>query len=339
MRWGLIGASTIADEWMIDAIRANGGEVVALASGAHEHAAQMAKKHDIAHVAKTANGPGVLDGLFAHNLDAVYISSVNDKHREQLQQAARHGCHVLCEKPLAVTLDDAKAMVAAAAEAGVCFATNHHLRFAATHQAIRAGIRAGHVGEVRSARVFHAVALPPHLQGWRIDNPAAGGGVVLDIVVHNCDLLAFLLGEYPRDVVSMSDAKTLGQGVEDECMSVWRYPSGVLAYTHESFVTPHAGHGIEIHGSEGSLIGETVMSQKPIGRVYLQRDGAREELAITPHNLYEAGIADFIKAIHSGGKPTCDGVAGTRSLAVALAVLESAAKAKVIEVDYGGFDA
>ena len=339
MRWGLIGASTIADEWMIAAIRANGGEVVALASGAQKHAAQLAKKHGIAHVVNAGGDGNGLADLFAHNLDAVYISSINDRHRDQLRQAAAAGCHVLCEKPLAVNLADAKAMIVAAAEAGVKFATNHHLRFAATHQAIRERIDRGDIGEPRSARVFHAVALPPHLQGWRIDNPAAGGGVVLDIAVHNCDLLAFLLGEYPRAVASMSDAKTLGQGVEDDCMSVWRYPSGVLAYTHESFVTPHAGHGVEVHGNEGSLIGEQVMSQKAIGRVFLQRDGEREEIPTTPRNLYEAGIADFVKAIKTGGKPSCDGVAGTRSLAVALAVLESAAEGKVVEVDYGGFDA
>jgi 1,5-anhydro-D-fructose reductase (1,5-anhydro-D-mannitol-forming) len=243
---------------------------------------------------------------------------------------------VLCEKPLAISLDDAKAMIKVCDENNVRFATNHHLRWAATHQAIRAAIEAGKIGEVRSARVFHAVYLPPHLQGWRIDNPAAGGGVVLDITVHNCDILAYLLGEYPQEVVSMTDHKLFGDLVEDEAMSVWRYPSGVLAYTHESFATPHAGHGIEIHGSEGSLFGESVMSQQPVGTVYLQRNGEREELAVNPHNLYQAGVADFIAAINEGRAPACDGIAGTRSLAVALAVLESAKSGNKVSVDYAG---
>lgn len=330
MRWGLVGASTIAAEWMIDAIRANGGEIIGVQSGSAEHGADYAQKHGIAY--STTDLAALLD----QKPDAIYISSVNDKHRAQLEAAASRGIHVLCEKPLAISLDDAKAMIKVCDENNVRFATNHHLRWAATHQAIRAAIEAGKIGEVRSARVFHAVYLPPHLQGWRIDNPAAGGGVVLDITVHNCDILAYLLGEYPQEVVSMTDHKLFGDLVEDEAMSVWRYPSGVLAYTHESFATPHAGHGIEIHGSEGSLFGESVMSQQPVGTVYLQRNGEREELAVNPHNLYQAGVADFVAAVNEGRAPACDGIAGTRSLAVALAVLESAKSGNKVSVDYAG---
>jgi 1,5-anhydro-D-fructose reductase (1,5-anhydro-D-mannitol-forming) len=330
MRWGLVGASTIAAEWMIDAIRANGGEIIGVQSGSEAHGAEYAQKHGIAYSTTE------VDALLDQQPDAIYISSVNDKHRAQLEAAANRGIHVLCEKPLATSLDDAKAMIEVCDANSVRFATNHHLRWAATHQAIRAAIAAGHIGEVRSARVFHAVYLPPHLQGWRIDNPAAGGGVVLDITVHNCDILAYLLGEYPQEVVSMTDHKLFGDLVEDEAMSVWRYPSGVLAYTHESFATPHAGHGIEIHGSEGSLIGDSVMSQQPVGKVYLQRNGERQELSVDPHNLYQAGVADFVAAVKEGRAPACDGVAGTRSLAVALAVLESAKSGTKVSVDYAG---
>lgn len=330
MRWGLVGASTIAAEWMIDAIRANDGEIIGVQSGSAKHGAAYAEKHSIAFSTTE------LEALLDQKPDAIYISSVNDKHRAQLEAAASRGIHVLCEKPLAISLDDAKAMIKVCDENNVRFATNHHLRWAATHQAIRAAIEAGKIGEVGSARVFHAVYLPPHLQGWRIDNPAAGGGVVLDITVHNCDILAYLLGEYPQEVVSMTDHKLFGDLVEDEAMSVWRYPSGVLAYTHESFATPHAGHGIEIHGSEGSLFGESVMSQQPVGTVYLQRNGQREELAVNPHNLYQAGVADFVAAVNEGRAPACDGIAGTRSLAVALAVLESAKSGNKVSVDYAG---
>lgn len=330
MRWGLVGASTIAAEWMIDAIRSNGGEIIGVQSGSEAHGAEYAQKHGVAYSTTE------VDALLDLQPDAIYISSVNDKHRAQLEAAAKRGIHVLCEKPLATSLDDAKAMIEVCDANSVRFATNHHLRWAATHQAIRAAIAAGHIGEVRSARVFHAVYLPSHLQGWRIDNPAAGGGVVLDITVHNCDILAYLLGEYPQEVVSMTDHKLFGDLVEDEAMSVWRYPSGVLAYTHESFATPHAGHGIEIHGSEGSLIGDSVMSQQPVGKVYLQRNGERKELSVDPHHLYQAGVADFVAAVTEGRAPACDGVAGTRSLAVALAVLESAKSGKKVSVDYAG---
>ncbi len=66
-------------------------------------------------------------------------------------------------------------MVLKACEAGVVLGTNHHLRNAATHRAMREAIAAGRIGRPIAARVFHAVYLPPHLQGWRLDKPEAGG--------------------------------------------------------------------------------------------------------------------------------------------------------------------
>ena len=136
--------------------------------------------------------------LLGADIDAVYISTTNELHRDQLLAAVRAGKHVLCEKPLALTLDDARAMVAAARDAGVVMGTNHHLRNAATHRAMREAIQQGRIGRPLFARVFHAVFLPPHLQGWRIDKPEAGGGVVLDITCHDADTLRFVLDDEPQ---------------------------------------------------------------------------------------------------------------------------------------------
>ena len=73
--------------------------------------------------------------------------------------------------------------LAACANAGVVMGTNHHLRHAATHRKIRELVQAGAIGKPLFARVFHAVYLPPHLQGWRLHKASAGGGVILDITV------------------------------------------------------------------------------------------------------------------------------------------------------------
>ncbi len=183
-RWGLIGASTIAHEWMIDAIRAAGGEVVSVMSSNAERGAKYAADHGI------AKSVSSLDALVGDpEVYAVYISTTNELHLSQALAAARAGKHILCEKPLALTLSDAHAMVKVAREAGVVMGTNHHLRNAASHRAMRDAIASGRIGRPLSARVFHAVYLPPHLQGWRLDRPDAGGGVILDITVHDADTL------------------------------------------------------------------------------------------------------------------------------------------------------
>ncbi|MEO7222604.1 MAG: Gfo/Idh/MocA family oxidoreductase, partial [Devosia sp.] len=183
-RWGLIGASNIAREWVIGAIRATGGEVVSVMSSNADRARDYAASNGIAKAVTNIN-----DLLGNTDVEAVYISTTNELHCDQTLAAARAGKHVLCEKPLALSLRDAQAMVKACRDAGIVMGTNHHLRNAGTHRAMRDAIAAGRIGKPLSARVFHAVFLPPFLQGWRIDRPDAGGGVILDITVHDADTL------------------------------------------------------------------------------------------------------------------------------------------------------
>ena len=105
VRWGLIGASNIARQYVIDAIRSQpNGQVVAVMSSSLDHAKSYAVENDIP---AAYDDVGAL--LASHNVDAVYISSTNEKHHDQAIAAARAGKHVLCEKPLALTLEDARA--------------------------------------------------------------------------------------------------------------------------------------------------------------------------------------------------------------------------------------
>lgn len=319
-RWGLIGASTIAHEWMIDAIRATGGEVVSVMSTSAERGKQYAADHGIA---KSVTD---LDALVGDtDVDAVYISTTNELHREQAIAAARAGKHILCEKPLALTLNDAHAMVKAAREAGVVMGTNHHLRNAASHRAMRDAIAAGKIGRPLAARVFHAVYLPPHLQGWRLDRPEAGGGVILDITVHDADTLRFVLGDDPVEAVAFSQSAGMGkEGLEDAVMGVLRFKSGVIAQFHDGFTTKYAETGFEVHGTEGSLVGRNVMTQRPVGSVVLRNAEGEKELNLEPRNLYETSLEKFHAAISGKGSASATGEDGVWSLATGLAVVEAA---------------
>ncbi|MCA0278354.1 MAG: Gfo/Idh/MocA family oxidoreductase [Proteobacteria bacterium] len=328
-RWGLIGASTIAKEWVIGAIRATGGEVVSVMSTNAERGRDYAQANGIA-TSVTSLGDIVGDA----GVDAVYISTTNELHLEQAIAAARAGKHVLCEKPLALTLDDALAMVKAARDAGVVFSTNHHLRNAASHRAMRDAIAAGRIGKPLAARVFHAVYLPPHLQGWRLDKPQAGGGVILDITVHDADTLRFVLNDDPVEAVAFSQTGGMGQaGLEDAVMGVLRFKSGVIAQFHDAFTTRFAETGFEVHGTEGSLIARNVMTQKPVGSVVLRNAEGEQELKLDQRNLYEAGLQSFHDAISGKGKPSATGEDGVWSLATGLAVVKSAATGKAVAIE------
>jgi 1,5-anhydro-D-fructose reductase (1,5-anhydro-D-mannitol-forming) len=327
LRWGLVGASTIAREWMIDAIRSTGGDVVSVMSSDRDRATAYAEANRIPHATTS------LDELL-DKVDAVYVSTTNELHHDQVLRSARAGRHVLCEKPLALTVGEAREMVEACRTAGVVLGTNHHLRNAGTHRAMREAIAAGWIGRPLFARVFHAVYLPAHLQGWRLTNPGAGAGVILDITVHDADTLRFVLADDPVEVTALSQSAGLSQGdVEDGAMGAIRFSSGMLAQFHDAFTTAHARTGFEVHGTDGSLIGTDCMTQRAVGDVLLRTASGEELLPIDRTNLYERSVARFTAAVAGDGEPAATGDDGVWSLAVAAAALESARTSRVVAID------
>jgi 1,5-anhydro-D-fructose reductase (1,5-anhydro-D-mannitol-forming) len=325
----VIGASTIGREWMVPAINAQPDSMVAaLASSDPERGRRYADELGIPTVYSS-----LTELLSDAAIDAVYISTTNEWHEPQTLAAVAAGKHVLCEKPLALSLEGARTMVAAAATAGVVMGTNHHLRNAATHRTIRESIQAGAIGQPLAARVFHAVHLPPHLQGWRIDRPDAGGGVILDITVHDADTLRFALRDEVAEVTAMTASQGMGRaGLEDAVMGVMRFRDGVIAQFHDAFTAPHACTGLEVHGTEGSLYGRDVMTQRPVGTVSIVKNGSEEAVPVVHENLYERSVRCFNAAMRGEGEPAATGTDGVRSLAVALAVRESAQQGKTLQV-------
>jgi 1,5-anhydro-D-fructose reductase (1,5-anhydro-D-mannitol-forming) len=225
-------------------------------------------------------------------------------------------------------------MVAAAKAAGIVLGTNHHLRNAGSHRAMRESIAAGRIGKPIAVRVFHSVYLPENLQGWRIARPEAGGGVVLDITVHDVDTLRFVLGDDPLEVSAFTQAAGMASGgLEDGAMCIWRFRSGVIAQSHEGFTTKFAGTGFEVHGSEGSLIAKDVMTQKPIGSLLLRTATGEEELSFDREDLYVRSLRQFHAPIGGEGQPSATGEDGVWSLTSAEAALQSARSGKSVAID------
>ena len=330
IRWGLIGATVIGREWMIGGIREAGGEIVAVMSTDGNRGRAYAEEFGIP-LAVTN-----LHNLFASGIDAVYISTTNERHHAETIAAAKAGLHVLCEKPLATSLGDAQAMVAACRSAGVVMATNHHLRNAATHRAIRDLIKAGRVGCPLAARVVHAGYLPEHLHGWRLSNPAAGAGAILDLTVHDADLLRFILDDEPEAISTLSQNGGLAaEGIEDAALSLIRFRSGLLANLFEGFTTRYVETGVEVHGTEGSLVARDCMSQTPRGTLVLRTARGEEQISLDHQNYYARGVRAFHDAIAGKGRPPATGEDGVISLAVALAALESARTGRVCAINPG----
>jgi 1,5-anhydro-D-fructose reductase (1,5-anhydro-D-mannitol-forming) len=330
--WGLIGASDIAKTRMIGAIKGQpDSAVVAVMSMSEERARRYAAENGIPHSYAS------VEALLAdRDVDVVYISTTNERHKHEVTMAANAGKHVLCEKPLALTMPDAREMLESCKKARVVLGTNHHLRNAVTHRTLRRLIKEGAIGKPLAARVFHAVYLPPRLQGWRLEKTGAGGGVILDITVHDADTLHFALDDDAEEVIALSGQQGLAKsGLEDAVMGAIRFRSGLLAQFHDAFTIKHTRTGFEVHGTDGSLIAEDVMTQEPRGQLFLQKDEKREEIDLGKHeDLYARQVRLFNAAVNGRGTPFATAEDGVRSLAVATAVLESAKTGQRVAVQY-----
>lgn len=314
MKWGLIGASDIAATRVIPALRANHQEISSVNSSDAEWARSYAVKHDIPRASSS------LQELLDSDVEAVYISSTNEKHFTQAMAAIESGKHILCEKPIAMNLKDAKKMVDAAKNSNLTFATNHHIRASGSHQLVRKYVEEGALGVLIAARINHGVLLPERLRGWRTSSVEAGAGVILDIVVHDVDSLRHILGSDVVRAVGISSSNGLGKNsIEDTSVCAFEFTNGVIATSMESFVIPFNQTTLEIHGSEGSILIENAMTQDPVGKVsFRDKSGIREIPVPDKEDLYIKTIRQFV-----AGEPYATGEDGILSLQGALMILES----------------
>jgi 1,5-anhydro-D-fructose reductase (1,5-anhydro-D-mannitol-forming) len=322
VRWGFIGASIWARSRMIPAVQAVDGAVaVGVLSTSPERGEALRREAGLERTYATLG-----EMLADPSIDAVYVSTTNDLHAEQTIAAARAGKHVLCEKPLAMSVEDGIRMRRACAEAGVVLATNHHIRGAATVRAMRALIVEGAIGDIVAGRVFHTTLLPEAMRTWRLNRRESGAGVILDLTVHDVDTIRFLLGDEVAEVTAVVASQGMAHDqVEDSAMGVLRMRRGQLVSFHDAFTVAHAGTGIEVHGTTGSLIGRGVMSADPVGEVLLRRLDMTTPVAVGERRpLYEHAIQCFVRAVRGEGEPLATGRDGIASLAVALAAGEAA---------------
>lgn len=335
LTWGLIGASDIAETRMIPAMRRVGHTVGGLASGSPGHAREYAARNAI----ESGSGEFTLEELLSNPaIEAVYISSTNDRHLEHATAAAAAGKHVLCEKPVAVDLDSARQMTAVCAAHAVVLAVNHHLPAAGTHRKVRELVEQGSVGRVLAVNVQHTALLPERLRGWRLgDEP--GAGVVMDLACHDASVVNPLLGTRALCASALTvRQQNWGSGnAEDAAVAVLRYEHDVLVRLHDSFTTPYAPTRLEVFGEQGSIVADGVMTPEPEGAIVV-RDARGEnsvEVADRRHT-YDITLESFALATVGQGRPIVDGHDAANALAVALAVNGAARSGNTVDVDFLG---
>jgi predicted dehydrogenase len=285
---GVIGCGTIAQSAHLPAIarlrdRARLVAVADVRGPAAEHAARTWGAEEA-----YADYRALLE---RQDINVVVIATPEFLHPEQVQAAAAAGKHILCEKPMAPTVEDADAMIAAAKSAGVKFMVGHSRRFTPRYQAVRAAIDRGAVGQVRLVRenerrpraMYRGLSLatgawaPDGQRTWMSSAQYSLGAAMLN-AIHEVDLLRWYVGDEVTSVYAESRTTDPDTEVPDFISIQMRFANGALAASEVVTNLPHdypLYHHLEVFGTEGAI-----NANDPDMRTYSETtaDGAREPL-------------------------------------------------------------
>jgi UDP-N-acetylglucosamine 3-dehydrogenase len=262
--------------------------------------------------------------LAADDVDVAVVTVPTPLHRTITERAAARGKHVFCEKPIARTLADARAMVAACERAGVLLTVGHVVRFFPEYARIHALLKEDAVGTVGVVRAARLNANPALARPW-YGNPDWSGGVVVDLMIHDLDTLRWYFGEVER-VYAHGLSGTIEHPASDYALAVLRFANGVIAHVEASWAHASFRTSIEIAGSAGLLRHVSEESSViRIERTAPEGDVARVQVPSSPlpEGPYQTELRHFLAAVEAGTPPLVTGEEAVRSLALALAVLQS----------------
>lgn len=285
--------------------------------------------------------------LLGGDCGIVYIATPAYSHAEQVERAAKAGKHVLCEKPLGMTIAEGEQMLAACKQNGVKLGTGLMMRFHAQHQAALKMVKDGALGKMVYGRAQLSCWFPPMDGAWRQDPAKGGGGSLMDLGGHCIDLLEMFLGHVTK-VSCMTGNLVHDYATEDTAIVALEFDSGAKGTVDNLFCVPDASskNRLELYGALGSILAEGTIGQGEIGEMTAmleeegkgyeaqqQREGAAGiELKPEPVNMYRAEVEAFAQAVIDDAGPPVSGDDGLWSQKVLTACYESAKSGQTVTV-------
>ena len=341
LKIGIVGLGNIADIHAQAIKEAYNTELISAYSSSGEKAASFAEKYGIA-------GFSNWDKFISDaNLEAVSICTPNGTHLDFGEKAAKAGKHVIVEKPIEVTLERARKLIDVCRENNVRLAVIYQTRFMDKIRELKHFLDQGSLGKLfmgdayvkwyRSQEYYDSGA-------WRGTIALDGGGVLINQAIHTVDLLQWLMGDVDT-VFGQSGTFTHRLEGEDNAVAALHFKNGAIGVIEASTsVQPAQARKLEIHGEKGTIVieddevkilleGENSEDINDSEVEKKESAGASSPLggfSITPHkNQFEA-IAD---AIEKNETPLVSGEESLKSLAIVLAVYESARTGKNVKFD------
>ncbi len=256
------------------------------------------------------------------------VCTPHDRHLADTLLALAAGLHVLVEKPMARTLDEADRMIDAATRAGRVLMVAENFHFMPAFRRVEALVASGRLGRLRELHLISR-GYREH-GGWRLTAEGAGGGTLIDGGIHYVHILRWWGGE-PRRVFALSPLQTIRLGGEDAVDLLAELPGGVVGFLSNSL----GARGIPrfqwstVTGTDGTCFADNR------GRWALTRGAAGTRLRLFARDTrgHEAMLRAFAEAIATGKTPESDGVSGRRDLLLVLAAYRSLAERRPVDVE------
>lgn len=342
MKYALIGCGRISVNH-IAAAQANKLDIVAISDVLPDK--MVAKREKFALGAGTKSYIDYKEMLVKERPDLVAICTESGKHAAIAIDCIEAGCHVIIEKPIALSLADADAIIRHAKERGVKVCTSHQNRFNKSIQKIREAVEQGRFG-----KMFYGTA---HIRWCRDENYykqatwrgtwEQDGGALMNQCIHNIDLLRWMMGDEVEEVVGMTDRLNHPYiDCEDLGIALVRFKNGsygIIEGTTDVY-PKNMEETLYLFGERGTVkVGGASVNKIEAWQFADGKDNEEtiiEEFHENPPNIYGFGhtplYADMIDAIRNNRAPYVNGEAGRRALEMVLAIYKSAAEGKSVKL-------
>ena len=311
IRWGMIGCGDVAEVKSGPGFyKADHSQLVAVMRRDGARAADFARRHGVPRWHDDADAI-----IRADDIDAVYIATTTDSHREYTLRCAAAGKPVYVEKPMAMSHGECTEMIAACRAAGVPLWVGYYRRALPRFLAVRDLVRDGAIGPVRMmvSRQFQRLPTPELLRGealaWRVDPARSGGGLFFEAACHTLDFYDFVLG--PIETVRALAGNQAGVWTPEDVVSAsWCFASGVYGSGTWCYAAGVDEEWNEIVGATGRIRFSTT-SPVPIR---LERDGRVEEFPIAdPPHVHQPLIQAIVDELNGGDAAPSTGESAART--------------------------
>lgn len=328
IRWGLVGLGRLAEEHLAGAFAAShNGRLVACAGRTADRAREFAAKYGV-ECSHTSYEELVRDP----QVDAIYVATPNHLHSPVVLAAAAAGKHVLCEKPMALTVAEAEEMVAACRRAGVVLRVGLQSRFQRVLHAAGAVIRQGRLGIVREVSAQRYGPMRATRSPWQMDLTAAGSGVLGGLGVHVIDFVRWVVGDRIARVFGIAYPPR-GSGRPDESVTlVLEFASGCHAAIRCGRGLPIGTNDLQAFGTRG-MLATGPLRWAATDRLTVKTVDETEEREFPRENLYQREIEAFAEELAGNRRGAATGEDGLWLVRVTDALIRSFETGALVPVE------